>query len=273
MEEILVLKIGIAILGAIIFAFYDIFNKRTIPDKVAYSFFALSLILTFFNNLETIEVSLIVAFAILGFGYLLYKEALLGLGDVIELASLSLLLPYFPPLYPSQLEAFARIPFFVALFLNSGVFAVFLVSIYLPFKIKKIERGDRRTTMLAILLFVLYLLVAFLLSNMLSIFGIAFIALLGVCASILMIYSKDFKEGALKEVSIKELEIGDIIKPIPEKEINEKLVTKQLIQKLQKKRIRKVMVYYNLPPFSLFILFGLIAGILFGNILLWVARI
>jgi len=127
--------------------------------------------------------------------------------------------------------------------------------------------------MLAILLFTLYLLVAFLLSNMLSIFGIVFIALLGACASILMIYSKDFKEGALKEVSIKELEIGDIIKPIPEKGINEKLVTKQLIEKLQKKRIKKVMVYYNLPPFSLFILFGLVAGILFGNILLWVAKI
>jgi len=273
MEELLILKTTVAVIGAIVFALYDVFNKRTIPDKIAYSFLALSLVLTFFNTLEAIEVSIIVAFAIFVFGYLLYKEALLGLGDIIELASLSLLLPYFSPLYPSQLEAFVKIPFFVALFLNSGVFAVFLVSIYLLFKIKKIEKNDKKTTILAILLFALYLLVAILLSSMLSLFGLVFIILLGACASVLMLYSKDFKERALKEVSINELEIGDIIKPIPEKGINEKLVTKQLIEKLQKKKIKKVKVYYNLPPFSLFILFGLVSGIFFGNILLWVAKI
>jgi len=273
MESLLILKTAVAVIGAIIFALYDVFNKRTIPDKVAYSFLALSLVLTFFNTLETIEVSLIVAFAIFAFGYLVYKEALLGLGDVIELASLSLLLPYYSPLYPSQLEVFLKIPFFVALFLNSGVFAVFLVSIYLPFKIKKVERNDRKTTIFAILLFVLYLLVAFLLKEMLTTFGVVFIVLLGICASILMIYSKEFKESALREVSIKELGIGDIIKPIPERGIYEKLVTKQLLQKLKEKKIKKVEVYYNLPPFSVFILLGLVAGILFGNILLWVAKI
>lgn len=272
MQQILILKVAIAIIGAIVFAFYDLFNKRTIPDKVAYSFLAISLILTFFNELQTIEISLMLATIILLFGYLLYRKALIGLGDIIELAAISLLLPYFFPIYPSVFEKFVKLPFFVALFLNSGIFAVVLVAISLPFKIKKPQRINRKRKILALLLFLLYFVVAYLLKDLLTSFGIGFIVLLGISASLLLLYAEDFKEVALKKVKVSELEIGDIIKPIP-KLGNQKLVTKQLLEELKKKKIKKVEVYRNLPPFSLFILLGLLAAILFGNILFWVAKI
>ncbi|MGC9149589.1 MAG: prepilin peptidase [Candidatus Micrarchaeia archaeon] len=271
MEEILLAKTIIALIGGVIFALYDVFNKRTIPDKVAYSFFAISLILTFFNELQTIEISLLVASLILAFGYLLYKQALLGLGDVLELASISLILPIFQPLIPSNFERFVKLPFFVTLFLNSGIFAVVLVALWIPFKIKKKQEKKGRAKLLSILIFLLYLLVALLLKDLLSEFGIFLVNLLGISASLLIFYKEDFKENCLKVISIKELGIGDIIQPIPELG-NERLVTKELIEKLKKKRIKKVKVYYNLPPFSLFILLGLISGIVFGNILFWIVK-
>lgn len=276
--DLILLSIALALIEGIVFAAYDVFNKRNIPEKVAYAAIIISAVVGSITYSKHLVLVWSIALAIFAAGYVLYRKALLGLGDVIEFVSLSLLVPFFEVYYPPVIErliysAFPTFPFVIDVFFNSGIFAVILVAVYFAFLFKKsklkLEANDKKIKAMSAFVLLSYIALVILLYKNLSLIGVIGVLALGASTSLLVLLSPHYQNVITSEVSVKDLVVGDIIEPMPEKGIKSRLVTQELIKLLKQKKIKRIKVYSNLPPFSVFILIGFIIALLFGNVLFW----
>src|SRR5271157_926239 len=90
-------RVVLAFLLVGIAAYYDLFNKKNIPDKVLYAMLGLAFLVNlFFYEATLFWFSLAIAAFFSAIGYLFYRLGQLGGADVIVLASVMLLLPLHP---------------------------------------------------------------------------------------------------------------------------------------------------------------------------------
>ncbi|MGC8730592.1 MAG: prepilin peptidase [Candidatus Micrarchaeia archaeon] len=270
------LKIVILLVFAFVYAYFDIFNKRNIPNKFAYLSLAFGIFFTFLNPMGIILYSLIIAAFILASGYLLYKGGLLGLGDGFEFAFISLMLPVQPqPVLGVQQFG---LPFALSVFVSSGIVAIVAIPLYYILKTKKSDINIRSIEM-ASLVFVSYLLLlmVFLVFGA-GLIAIALILVIAFFSALLFLVEGTLKKAMVRWVYPKELDDGDIIAVnlLSKNEFSffkskskhfGKLVDTKNMNEL--KRIKKKLpVYKNAVPFSVFILAGAIVALVLGNPLL-----
>jgi uncharacterized membrane protein len=282
-----VFSISLLLLVAIsvIYALFDVFNNRNVPNWFAYAGVAIGLAVTVAANVGSaggLEFSLAVAAFVGAAGYLVYKMGFWGAGDFFELVAVSLLLPVQPA---PMLLAVNQIglPFVLSVFIATGLAAIWFVPVYYLL----IDRTDaiksrtskRRVAMGALmgLTYVALFLTVYLVYGF-SLPRLAILLAVAIPSSIALVFEEKITSRMVRLIPPRELEEGDMIAVnlMSKKEVARlskkydgfgRLVTSKFIREVKGAKER-LPVYRNAVPLALFILIGVIASLLFGNLIL-----
>ena len=277
------LRIAVLIIIALIYAAYDVFNKRDIPDVLAYLSLAVGAVFTLTLGFPTIIYSALVAIAIGAISYLLYKGGQLGLGDGFEFVAISLIMPVQGIPILLQTNQFG-LPFMLSVFVATGITTIVFVPLYYISKMKKKlpQRLEAKQLVKAGTLVIAYG-VLFLFVTWAFGFKPAVLCILGIIAAasaVMILYERDMMRMMVENVFPKQLDDGDIIAIemmsaknvafFKEKSKNfGKLATIELIRKLSGVK-KKIPVYKKAIPLALPTLIGVLVALLFGNLLLYI---
>jgi Flp pilus assembly protein protease CpaA len=283
------LYIASALLIAIGYMLFDVLNRREVPNLFAYSALVFSFVVILLSgNWHLALQSYLIAFAILGFGYFIYRIGQLGLGDVFEFAALSLLLSPLPAPLMARAVPLAALPPVVSLLLDTGVAAVIIVpAFYICVAVRRFggsaAKGIRREEVLkAVVVVASYIVLAALISRIAPaktlFFAVLFLVVLG--SALLLLFQRAITEVMVERVGVSGFTEDDIIafNLMTGRELAsakrairsfDRLVTKEMIAEMRRKKVRqKFPVYKRAVPFGVPIFFGALLTILFGNILL-----
>ncbi len=271
----------------IIYMLFDIFNNRDIPSSAVYFLLAYSLVLTIlYFNLSIILISVLVAVAVIAFGYIIYRVGLIGFGDITELATLSLIFPFFNK---SLLYAITQlnVPFVISLILNAGFAAIILIPIFylakykIKFKKSILKSVTDKTALKAAIIAAMYSVFLIFLALSFGVFypGIAVITIFAAFSILMLLFERAITDSMVEYVGIKKFEEDELIamNMLSQQEIARlrkrlkhfgRLITPALIKEMKQKHFNEKLPVYKAPiPFAAMIFVGLVATILFGNIL------
>ncbi|MCM8830705.1 MAG: hypothetical protein NC918_00730 [Candidatus Omnitrophica bacterium] len=272
-----VVRILIALAIATISAYFDIFNKKNVPDWLLYS----SLIISFLLNLVDTSMlffSLIIGLAVFAIFYVLYRVGQVGGADGYILSAIAMALPYQPKSF-LIFDGFFVLPFIFNVFVFASIsfiIYVFISTFKLVIKNFKIQKANAINALIICLAYLLFLFFIFQNPFVFSIVGPGYVIVLSFLMFILGYYTlfKDIINQSMFEfVTIKEVEPEDIIaidkmdKDIVKKYSLSRLVTKEQYQRMKAIKGKKIALYRHLPPFLPHVLIGLISAIFFGDLL------
>ena len=90
-------RILVLVVVALVYAVFDVFNKREVPGIVAYASIAIGVAcLATYASLPVAEISAAVSAVIAAAGYISYRRGFLGAGDVFEVVAITLIMPLQP---------------------------------------------------------------------------------------------------------------------------------------------------------------------------------
>lgn len=287
-------RIASALVIALIYLLFDVFNKRNVPGSFAYFTLGYGFVLTvLYFNMSEILVSSAIALIVLGIGYVIYKAGQIGAADIIELAAISMMLPLqqAPFLFGSASQF--GLPFILSVMVAAGMSAMIIVPAYYLPKAKRLFRKpltafiDKKGAFKAIVIIVPYLALALFLDLEASINAVGLTMLLAMMfgSSLLMLFEKPITDSMVELVTMDKCDEGDIIafNLMKKSEIDsirkrvkifDRLVTKELMAEMKAKRVKdKLPVYRNALPFAVPIFIGVALSILFGNIIFFILPI
>lgn len=280
------LRIAVLVAVAVIYAAFDVFNKRNVPDMFVYATMAIGIAVALTYGIGTIELSALIAIGIGWFGYLLYRAGFLGAGDVFEFVFVSLVFPIQPTPLLSGINQL-QLPFIFSVLIAAGYAATLFIPVYylLLAEKKKVNAGERigRYRFLkAASLLVAYLAMLLMLYTFakVSLTAVALVLLIAVPSSIMLLYEREIYLGMVSFIYPKEMTDGDMIAVnlMEQKDIDYfkgkdpkfgRLATDSIIRRIKNVR-RRLPVYRNSVPFALFLLIGVVISLLFGNLVLYI---
>ncbi len=288
MDQLLMLRIGVAFVIALIYMLFDIFNKRNVPSVYAYATVIVGVLFTisYLNSMIIIE-SAAIAAAVSALGYLVYKIGQLGAADVIELAAISLILPVQPAAYLIQ-NAQLGLPFILSVFVATGIIALLMIPVYYVPRAARmmgkrfwssITRKDLAKSLMTLGAYGIFTVFLILEAN-LGIAGIVVMAALMIGSSLTIAFERPIMDSMISFIPVSQFEEGDIValSMMKKSEIAatrkkvkgfDRLVTYNIMKKMQKLRIKgKFPVYRQAMPLALPIFIGFVISILFGNLIL-----
>lgn len=265
------IRIALVLLGLLTTSYFDLFNRRNIPNHLLYGFLLASLALNFIFYDESIFIfSILVAIPLAIFGYVFYRFGQLGGADVFILLAINFAVPLHPSV--SNIGTF-NFPFIASIFVFSGVlFALyFLVSFAL-----KLLKTNARPSLLAFTLFIPYLLLGYFYINspLYSPVYFSFITIMVLSSVFFMAYRDQIYKIQAEKIPINKVEVEDVLaleimdQTFVKKYSIKRLVTKEELAKLKKQKIDELWVYTKLPPFIPFLTLGFIASLFVSKYLL-----
>lgn len=287
------IRIAIILIISFIYAYFDVFNKRNIPNAFAYAGIAIAAILTLAYPLSTIIYSIITAAIVAVIFYIFYRAGQVGAGDGFELVTISLLLPIQPSTILQNIQVIVPFnsPFILSVFISTGIVTLIGVPIYYlliakntGIKETKGERNkySRQNLIKAIAILIAYLLLYASLVYLFgpNLYGAVIVLLMGIFSAITIMYSRKINSRMIAMKKASALEEGDMIAinfidPKTLASISKKydgfgnLVTKKLAFQLRSSST-KLPVYQNSVPLSLSIFVAVIISLLIGNLLFFV---
>ncbi len=266
----------------VLYAAFDLFNKRNVPDIFAYASVVLGVIVTLVYDSSILLESLLIAAVIAAIGYVVYRRGLWGAGDYFELVAVSLLLPVQPLPFLVLANQFA-LPFILSVFIATGFAALWTVPTYyfLVVRRKWSRKMSEKQLSYGLLLFFLYIsLLVFVYATVgLTLGRVLLILAIAIPSSVTMMFGDEITARMVERVHAKELEEGDIIainmmgakerKLFAARAASGRLVTKKLIHSLEGARYT-LPVYKNAAPLAVFILMGVVVSLLVGNVVLFI---
>lgn len=263
-------RIVVAFVGVLVATYYDLFNKKNIPDLFLYSFLLVAFLINLIFYDETLFLfSLIIAVLVSGIGYIFYRVGQLGGADVFILASIMLLLP----IHPSISEMTFNVPFIFSIIIFSGVVFALYMMVYFGFKLLNTEAKPNLLYLLMLIPYGLFAYVYFG-SFLFSPIYFAFITISIFAVTLFMIFKESVNRLLAEELPLSQLEPEDVLalelmnKDLVEKHKLTRLVTEKEIERLKKAKLTEVWVYTKLPPFVPFLLVGMVMSIFFAKHLL-----
>ncbi len=291
MADFLLLRLASVAVVALVYMLFDLFNRRNIPNIVAYATLAYGMLLTLllFNFYE-IGISALIAVAILGLGYFVYRIGQLGAADVIEFAAISMMLPIqnVPALLGSVPQL--GLPFALTVFVGTGISALVFASVYYLPRARRIakrpllsmvKKADIFKGTLFSLAYVI-LMLSMAITVHISAYGIAVMLVLLVGSFLIAAFNRPIAVAMVSEIKPGRMEEGDMIAinmmdKALENSVTRKvhgfgrLATTTLIKELRREFPEtRFPVYVNAMPLALPIFAGVIASLLFGNLILLV---
>ena len=259
-----------AFLGTGVAAYYDVFNKKNIPDQLLYGFLAVAFLtnLVFYDE-ALFWFSLGVTVFLSAIGYLFYRVGQLGGADVFVIASIMLLLP----IHPSFVGMPFNLPLIFSVFIFSGVIFALYVLFYFGWKLTQVEARPKLAYALVLLPYAAFAYM-FINSFLFSWVFFAFVTISIVATVFFMMYRESLNQLLAEELPVSQLEPEDVLalevmnKDMIERYKIPRLMSQGEIDRLKKTKVGEVWVYTKLPPFLPFILAGMILSMLFAKSLL-----
>lgn len=282
MIEQFAIQLFVLAVVVILYAAFDVFNNRNVPNILAYASVLAGLMLTFVYGRGELLFSLSIALLLGAFGYLIYRMGMWGAGDYFELVAISLILPVqSAPLLASVYQF--NFPFILSVFIATGFVAIWAVPLYYLLFVKRrwSRKPDAQHIAYAIALLAMYLI---LFGSVYLFYGysparLALMFFVAVPSAITLLFENEITTRMIERVSTKTLEEGDIIafnmmsrserRYFAKYQGFGRLATKQLIARLRNAK-RKLPVYKNAAPLAVFMLTGVIISLLFGNVVLFI---
>ncbi len=264
------IRVLVALLGTGAAAYYDIFNKKNVPDNLLYLFLGVAFLvnLAFYQD-SLFWFSLAIAIFFSAISYLFYRVGQLGGADIFIIASIALLLP----ITPSFVGLPFNMPFILPLIIFSGAIFALYVMFYFGYKI---YQGEMKPNLWFGLMIIPYLLFAYVYVNSILFSPIYFvlITILLFATIFFMMFRDSLQMMLAEELPVAQLEAEDVIaleimnKDQIERYKIPRLVKKEDVERLKKTKVESVWVYTQLPPFIPFLLAGMILSFLFTKSLL-----
>jgi len=251
---------ALAILFLAVASYYDIFNRRTIPDWLSYIFIVVALAFSLLTE-GIVPIKIGAAAVIFALGYLLYRIGYIGGADVFFLSGLALILP----LTFEGGSGLAAPVIIVVLLISTILMALYLEYNFFAQKNRFEPKMQEIAT--AVIWIVGYGMVAY----MIYTFGMVQLAtlalLVGIVSSLFALIKKDLTKSLITFVAPSKIIEEDILAveemnpTIVQKYGLERLITKEQIEKIKKAKIKRVPIYGKLPPYMPFMLIGVIAAL------------
>jgi len=263
------IRILIAFVGLVVATYFDLFNRKNIPENFLYAFLGISFLANlYFYNQELSLFAIITAILVSLFGYLFYRAGQLGGADVFILASLSLLLP----VHPSFSKLPFNFPFIFSLLIFSGVLFALYTILYFGIKLTKIK-SKPNIPFLALL--IPYFLFLYFYST-LPFFSPAYLAIVSVVlfsTIFFLIYKNNINKLLSEKIPLRKAEEEDVLalefmpKNLVKKYNLRRILTLKEIKRLKSLKLKEVYVFTNLPPFLPFLLVGFLFSLFFAGLL------
>lgn len=294
------LRILVAVGGTALAAYQD-FRTSFIDDKILYAMMGVGALLTLASGDSTlITYTLGVALAIFLFGYLLYRQGQLGMGDVLLFVGLQVLLPFHPGLLsagvgnpfpfdtlaslaPPDSTAFVTLNvlrhtlFFLTIFLVSSYAATLATSFQYARELLKRKKLKPSPIGAAISVVLAAFAFYFVFPRLGLSWASALLFLLLAATSFFFIFRQQLlSEVVMRPVKLKDIEDEDILaldelpKALVRKYHLQKVLTlserKKLAVVARKEGLSSFPVYKVLPRFGPYVLIGLLVALFFGDL-------
>ncbi|MEM0200878.1 MAG: hypothetical protein QXD23_00540 [Candidatus Micrarchaeaceae archaeon] len=279
-----IIRVILLILLASMYAYFDVFNKREIPNIFAYMSIVVALIAVILLGGDPYYILLLAA-GIAFIGYISYEKGFVGGGDIFEFVMITLLIPLQPLPYLINSIPQLGLPFIFSVFIASGYVSIIIILVYYLIFAKKTRLEKKfkiekkiliKSLFMLFIYFILAILIFFVLN--VNILGVLLLVLIAILSSLLMIFEKLINYRMITESLPKDI--------LPEDMIALNLMSKSEIKFFEKKskyfgRLankkllvdikdvkKRIPVYKNAAPLAAFIWFGIIISLLFGNLIL-----
>lgn len=265
-------------------AYYDMFNKKWVPDALLWGFLGAALLLNivFFDPALFVS-ALAVAIIVAALTYLLYRMGQLGGADVLVMASIALAIPYLPkPLLASA--QMVPYPFFLSILAPTGIaFILHMLARFLPYISRKLAKGEVKFTAQKAagpaIVFVALVAFGFIVSSLPITLPPAYFAVISFLGASLIFFSlfmPEIKASMVEAVAVSELQCEDVLALEQMPALAKKLslapvISEKTIAALKKAKVKSVPVYTGMPFFLPYLFFGLLFTLLFGDLLYYIA--
>ncbi len=276
------LEVSVLMLITLIYAVFDVFNKRNVPNLFVYATIVVGVVVALVANSGLALITSFLVAGVLGLlGYLIYRAGLLGAGDVLEFVFIALVMPVQMAPFLNNIYQW-NIPFVLSVIIAAGYTSLIFIPIYYLLVKKrpgKAERPSWNRIATGIAFFAAYMIFLAVIKYAygVDLFGAMLIFVLALASGITLIYEQRIYLGMVEFIYPKELEEGDMIATnlMSKKDLAffkkkggfGRLASAKLITKIRKVA-RRLPVYRDSVPFSLFIFIGTIISLLFGNLIL-----
>jgi Flp pilus assembly protein protease CpaA len=276
------IRLAIVLTGTAIAAFQD-FKTSYIDDKLTLTMITVGVAL----DLLTLDYNFILYSVGIGalifiIGYYFYKTGQIGGGDVLLVAGIQVLLPFYPSTRQFQFPfslAVTSVPFIMTIFATSALISLIGTALTYGWALKdKKLKPELKDSLLTITLIALIIFSIYLFSNFGS-YQIIFLLILAIPSIFLSMFKNQImNEIIIQKVSLNEVEDEDVLAlekmPNLKKYGLKRVATKDQMKILKKisreKKSQKFYVYKNLPRMAPYILIGLILSLILGNPFAWV---
>ena len=276
-------RIALALIFTGAMAYYDIFNKKWVPNTLVYAFAvcAIAINFVFFDPAVTWPA---LAFGAVAFAvcYLLYKLGQLGGADAYAIASIAAAIPYLP----SSLVSFspsAPYPFLLSVLAPTGIaFILYMLLRFIPYISRRLTEGKVLFSAEKIAgpaaLAIAFLVFIYALSSLpfaMPPVYLATLAFLAVALVFFSLFKSEIKDSMVEMVPVRSLQEEDVLalekmnQPFVKKMKLQPLLSAKSIMLLKKSKLKSVPVYTGMPFFLPYLFFGLLFTVLFGDLLLF----
>ncbi len=278
-------RILVAVAGVVAGAYYDLFNKKNVPNTFLYGFLAIAFVVNLlaFDPLVSVYAILQAAAVFVLTYFLLYKTGQWGGADGFILTAVALLLPVAPhPVLANPMGGVVTLPFVASVFFVSGLsFMLWMLVRSLPVAIQAIRtKGviEQKAWVGAFMIALAYFVFSMVVSN-LGVMSSSYFALITgvVLLSVyFVLFMEPIKASMVEWVALKQVEEEDILAvdrmdpALVKKYAVGRLVDSALLSRLKSVH-SKIPVYKKLPPFIPHLLVGLALSVLFGDVILLMA--
>jgi len=276
------MMVAVAFTGAA--AYYDMFNKKWVPDSLLWCFLAASLLLNviFFDSAIFAQ-ALFIAIIIAALTYALYRMGQLGGADMFVMASIALAIPYLPKPLLAASQAIPY-PFFLSVLAPTGIaFIVHMLFRFIPYISRKLTRGEVEFTLQKAagpaLIAASLLIFGSIVSSLPVSLPPSYFAIIGFLGAALVFFSlfmPEIKASMVEKIQTSRLQCEDVLAmeqmpPLSKKLRLSPVISEKTIAALRRAKIKSVPVYTGMPFFLPYLFIGLVFTLLFGDLLYYIA--
>jgi len=271
----------LAVAGTAAATYYDMFNKKNVPDMLLYGFLGIALAVNILDPSVFLQ-NLPIAAVMVTSMYLLYRIGQLGGADVIVLAAIYAAVPMISaPLLDAQTDfvfsQFQMPSIMVVTSIAVLLFAIWIVMRYAPSALRKTFRGEVRFSAMqlaqAFMLLLSFGAFAYMFSQLpsFSVNLVVLMEILFISAIFFTLYKDEIMGSMVRWKRRAEAEDVLAIELMDNKFLSRHSIG-MLVDKGQLKRMNKLKRKWpvlDLPMFLPYVLTALIIYLLFGNQLLY----
>lgn len=269
------IRLILAFAGVLVVAYYDLFNRKNVPNRILYGFLGLAAVTNIAAYLFQPDFDILIftfgtALFISAIGYVFYRMGQIGGADVITMAAMVLLVPFVP--------SFAGLSFNLPFIIPTMIYAGLLFTIYATIKFATkitVQGGSPNLLYLILIIPFIFFIYVYVNSPVFSPIYLGIVSVLLLATIFFMVYKQDISLMLAEELPLDRIEAEDVvaIELIDPKVVREysikRLVTTEELARLKERGLETLWVYTNLPPFVPFLLSGMLLAIFFSKNLLF----